>query len=151
MFFSVFDVIIVAEDDAEPDLTIDGIVVYGDTVEGEDITFVVTVANQRDVDINKNIGVALYIDYNWAIPFTANIPEGLLGNEEDSVNLTWTADVGTHTFTVFVDYQMRSRFRHYCRKILFPGNNYKNRQNFLSLYNEILLSFEHPFLPFEKW
>jgi len=105
LFLSVLTVGIVGEQEIKPDLTISGLVVHGKTVEGEEITFEVTIVNQQDVDINENIRIGLYHDYSWGIPIgTIMISGGLGGNESESVNLSWTAEPGVYTFSIFVDY-----------------------------------------------
>ena len=92
---------------SKPDLTISTITIDGDLVEGEEIRFETTIANIKDVDITTAFSVALFYNYSWSEPIdVVTISDGLEGNGETTVNLSWMATIaGSFTFSVYVDYQ----------------------------------------------
>ena len=105
LFSSVFNIGIVVGEDPKPDLIVDGLVINGDLVEGDVISIEATIKNQNDKSTTQNITIALILEGDWLNPVSnATIPGGLAGNTKTTVDLDWTAELGTFNLTVFVDY-----------------------------------------------
>jgi len=105
LFSSVFNIGIVVGADPKPDLIVDGLVINGDLVEGDDISIEATIKNQNDKSTTQTITIALILGGDWQNPVSfATIPGGLAGDKETTVDLDWTAELGTFNLTVFVDY-----------------------------------------------
>ena len=100
---SVFNFTVISYDDL-PDLKVD-FIAPNTAVEGDNITFNVTVENIGDGDVPEAtaIEVGLFIDNEYN-PISTNVTYGLSSGTFKYVNLYWIAEVGEHFLRVIVDY-----------------------------------------------
>ena len=117
LFFGIYNIPSIANQDIKPDLIIYDVDLPGDPpgyiTEEDEVEFIVRIENIKDPDTGEYINissgteivVSLIID--GALASTNSTSEGININERKFVNLSWTAEVGSKTkreITIEVDY-----------------------------------------------